>query len=228
MSDRRNASEPRLERRRIRVRGVVQGVGFRPFVFRLAQEMGLSGWVRNDGEGVEISLDGGRPRRLTSGTIPLRDLVSAGQELSPGAHFLSAAAIRSDGTIARAPKPTSLAPWALIRFWVGARGEREDPGPKVIVLQPQGTYNGEASANGAFVDCLPFYAAVGRDAELRVRVRGAGRKGERVLSSWQPLALRELPSGDFTVECALVKGDAVIAQDQATITVNRDAPVKSD
>lgn len=181
-----------------------------------------------DGEGVEISLDGGRPRRLTGGTIPLRDLVTAGQELSPGAHFLSAAAIRSDGTIARAPKPTSLAPWALIRFWVGARGEREDPGPKVIVLQPQGTYNGEASANGAFVDCLPFYAAVGRDAELRVRVRGAGRKGERVLSSWQPLALRELPSGDFTVECALVKGDAVIAQDQATITVNRDAPVKSD
>lgn len=47
-----------LERRRIRVRGVVQGVGFRPFVFRLAQEMSLSGWVRNDGEGVEIEVQG--------------------------------------------------------------------------------------------------------------------------------------------------------------------------
>ena len=47
-----------LERRRIRVRGVVQGVGFRPFVFRLAQEMGITGWVRNDGEGVEIEAQG--------------------------------------------------------------------------------------------------------------------------------------------------------------------------
>ena len=44
--------------RRIRVSGIVQGVGFRPFVWRLAQELQLSGWVRNDALGVEIAAQG--------------------------------------------------------------------------------------------------------------------------------------------------------------------------
>jgi hydrogenase maturation protein HypF len=43
---------------RIRVSGVVQGVGFRPFVWRLARELELTGWVRNDSRGVEIEVCG--------------------------------------------------------------------------------------------------------------------------------------------------------------------------
>ncbi|QDF99376.1 carbamoyltransferase HypF [Azoarcus sp. DD4] len=61
----------RHERRRLRVRGVVQGVGFRPFVYRLAQELDLSGWVRNDGGGVEIEVQGS-PGNLSALAARLR------------------------------------------------------------------------------------------------------------------------------------------------------------
>jgi hydrogenase maturation protein HypF len=43
---------------RIRVRGVVQGVGFRPFVYRLAHYYKLAGWVRNTSGSVEIEVEG--------------------------------------------------------------------------------------------------------------------------------------------------------------------------
>jgi hydrogenase maturation protein HypF len=46
------------QRRRIRVTGVVQGVGFRPFVYGLARRHGLGGFVLNDGEGVVIEAEG--------------------------------------------------------------------------------------------------------------------------------------------------------------------------
>ena len=47
-------------RLKIKVTGIVQGVGFRPFIYRLAVKNGLKGYVRNKGDaGVEILLEGG-------------------------------------------------------------------------------------------------------------------------------------------------------------------------
>lgn len=46
------------ERRGISVRGIVQGVGFRPFVYALARKHGLTGLVRNDAGGVRIEAEG--------------------------------------------------------------------------------------------------------------------------------------------------------------------------
>lgn len=47
-----------MNRVRIIIHGAVQGVGFRPFVYRLASEMGLKGWVLNSSQGVFIEVEG--------------------------------------------------------------------------------------------------------------------------------------------------------------------------
>lgn len=49
----------------VRVWGVVQGVGFRPFVYRLARELDLTGWVRNDGAGVVLEVEGEHEKVLS-------------------------------------------------------------------------------------------------------------------------------------------------------------------
>lgn len=59
-----------IERRQVHVNGIVQGVGFRPFVFRLAQHHGLAGFVANTASGVDIEVQGS-PAALDSF---LRDL----------------------------------------------------------------------------------------------------------------------------------------------------------
>src|SRR6202042_1818510 len=68
---------PKRERYEARVRGVVQGVGFRPFVYRLAAEEGLAGSIGNDTDGVTIEIEGPLQKieaflsRLQSQTPPL-------------------------------------------------------------------------------------------------------------------------------------------------------------
>ncbi|WP_027716221.1 carbamoyltransferase HypF [Desulfuromonas sp. TF] len=47
-----------LQRRRIEIEGIVQGVGFRPFVYQTALKWGIAGWVRNDSRGVTVEAEG--------------------------------------------------------------------------------------------------------------------------------------------------------------------------
>ena len=79
-------------RRRIcvRVRGVVQGVGFRPHVYRLAQELALDGYVLNDARGVLLEVEGSPARverfleRLVAEPPPLATIESVElRELEP-------------------------------------------------------------------------------------------------------------------------------------------------
>lgn len=60
-----------MEAKRIKIRGIVQGVGFRPFVFRLAHKFELKGWVLNSSSSVIIHIEG-KKEKLKEFVISLR------------------------------------------------------------------------------------------------------------------------------------------------------------
>lgn len=93
ITERGQARRDEPQRRGVQVCGVVQGVGFRPFVYRLAHEEGLAGFIGNDTDGVTIEVEGAGIRvdaflgRLRTETPPLaridsiavRDLSATGE-----------------------------------------------------------------------------------------------------------------------------------------------------
>ena len=90
-----------VRREALLVRGVVQGVGFRPFVYRLAREEGLAGFIGNDTDGVTIEVEGPADgveaflARLRAEAPPLaridsvivREMAAAGEALAGQAEF---------------------------------------------------------------------------------------------------------------------------------------------
>jgi hydrogenase maturation protein HypF len=93
--------------RSIRVRGVVQGVGFRPFVYRLARANTLAGWVLNGEEGIEIFLEGAEKGLLAF----VRDLKTQ----SPPASSIAEIEVRR------------AAPLGLLEFTIRESRHRERP-----------------------------------------------------------------------------------------------------
>ncbi len=91
----------------IRVRGVVQGVGFRPFVYRLARANTLAGWVLNGEEGVEIYVEGNEQR--------LKDFAHDLKTQSPPAASIAEMEI------------LSVAPAGLSEFTIRESQRRERP-----------------------------------------------------------------------------------------------------
>ena len=102
------------ERRHITVEGIVQGVGFRPFVYGLAMKNGLAGFVFNDTAGVTIELEG-EPLALENFLTHLREqppplarmsIINA----SAGCNIRMAAARASRCSIGRMKKARSNTP----------------------------------------------------------------------------------------------------------------------
>ncbi|MDR1713482.1 MAG: acylphosphatase, partial [Coriobacteriales bacterium] len=75
-----------MKRVAIHIQGIVQGVGFRPFVYRLATERRLDGWVNNAGDGVHIEA-GGEP-------AVLEDFVAAIEAEAPPAARIDSCTVR--------------------------------------------------------------------------------------------------------------------------------------
>src|SRR5262249_9087812 len=122
---------------RVHVRGVVQGVGFRPFVWRLARELELDGWVRNDAEGVEIDATGRR---------------------AEGTSFLSR--LREE-----APPPARVESVEVLCLVPGEPGEPREPGPMGFRIAPRDSGSRSSTAIGPDVavcrDCLAELFAPG-------------------------------------------------------------------
>ena len=97
----------------ITVTGVVQGVGFRPFVFRVAKELGLKGSVSNTASGVKIHIEGKKEKidkfieYLKSNPPPLAKVESINVEELELARFERFEIISSDS---KSEKVTSVSP----------------------------------------------------------------------------------------------------------------------
>ena len=76
---------------KIHIKGIVQGVGFRPFVFKLAQELSVSGWVNNTSDGVCIHVEGNQVevfyQRLLIEKPPLAYIFSIEKKEIPIQHY---------------------------------------------------------------------------------------------------------------------------------------------
>ncbi|MFP5361525.1 MAG: carbamoyltransferase HypF [Thermoleophilia bacterium] len=108
-------SEGAMRRVRARVDGTVQGVGYRPFVYRLAAELGIAGWVLNDERGVLVEAEGPPDAvalflaRLSADAPPLAEVRGVAAEDVPatGAAGFEIVASKRGGTATAPVTPDS-------------------------------------------------------------------------------------------------------------------------
>lgn len=110
-----------IQRQRILVQGIVQGVGFRPFIYGQATHLGLTGFVFNDSQGVTIEVEGTvealdhLQRALGEQAPPLARIDSIATELIPARVVRShrtasrSTTIRATGVSTPNPTPARLA-----------------------------------------------------------------------------------------------------------------------
>ncbi|UCH35175.1 MAG: carbamoyltransferase HypF [Armatimonadota bacterium] len=138
-------------RTRTVVKGIVQGVGFRPFVYQLARRLDLTGWVRNTSDGVIIEIEGERERLdeflrlLRDNAPPASDITSVSAQDLPPEGERDFSIITSDGEERPEPViPADIATCADCAREVGEETDRRfhypftnctNCGPRFTIIQ---------------------------------------------------------------------------------------------
>ncbi|WP_233869328.1 carbamoyltransferase HypF [Paraburkholderia adhaesiva] len=172
-----------IERERLKVSGVVQGVGFRPFVWRLAQRLNLSGEIRNGTHGVHIDIQGERRDLDAFGTaltttLPPLARIAAVQRTSDTPdplrrHFQIANSTDDAKGQSRIPADSTLCDACLDElFDEGGRRWRHpficctDCGPR-FTLTHRTPYDRAHTSMAAFLPCARCAAEYGDPADRR-------------------------------------------------------------
>ena len=169
----------------VRITGVVQGVGFRPFVHRLAIRHGLAGWVRNVAGAVEIHVEGDGAEldafesRLRSEAPPVSriDMIEA-TTVAPGAlgiaggEFRIVASLATEGDRPVAPDLATCAHCEIELFDPANRRFRHpfitctDCGPRYTVIRSL-PYDRERTSMADFAMCARCAAEYATSSDRR-------------------------------------------------------------
>jgi hypothetical protein len=174
-------------------------------------------WLTAEAEGVLVSLDGGRPRRvLADSAFTLGDLLPLQQALPEGAHVLLAVAVSADGRAIRVSKDAPRQPLALVQFFVGPRkGDLPSPERALFCLSPVGTHYLKPE-QAVPLEVLPF-GWLPNTVSLRVRSGSGDFVG--FIDPGRAYAVRGLPVGDVTFSVGAEPGPRA----ECVVTVNREA-----
>jgi hydrogenase maturation protein HypF len=165
----------------LRVRGLVQGVGFRPFVHRLAVRHGLAGWVRNTSSDVQIAIEG-PPGALEAFELALRaeapalariEGVERAERVAEGrAGFVIAASALDVGRQVVSPDVATCAACEAELFDPLDRRHRypfitcTDCGPRFSVIEAM-PYDRERTTMRVFAQCQRCLAEYGSSGDRR-------------------------------------------------------------
>ncbi len=210
---------------RLRVQGIVQGVGFRPFVYRVAHQHDLGGFVLNDGKGVVVELEGSPgdveafERDLVGQAPPLARIDSVSREDIPprgdrefviersgtagGTTLIPPDAATCDRCLAETMDPTN-------RRYRYPFTNCTDCGPRYTIIQglPYDRPLTTMSTFGMCPECLAEYTDP-MDRRFHAQPNACPRCGPR-LTLMDPSG-RELPVADpiEEVRAALARGEVV-------------------